>query len=92
MLGELLPSADSGVYTAVLTLLIESALPLSMFGIITAALLQGTHDDLVSVSDGRLVADSLFNALFFAFCVSPHLQMSCERYADRPPPSRFPRT
>ncbi|KAJ2913699.1 hypothetical protein MD484_g6710, partial [Candolleomyces efflorescens] len=73
-LAELLPSADTGPYTAVITLLIESALPLSMFGIVTAALLEGSGDELISVPDGRIVASSLFNALFFAFCsLSPHM-------------------
>lgn len=60
-------SKDLQLYTGVVAILIESALPLSVFGIITAAMgLSGVPE---SNPEHFLVAWYTFNALFFAFCV-----------------------
>jgi hypothetical protein len=68
-LSRLLPSADLRPYTGVLALLIESALPLSLFGIISSTL-QQKLTNASQETDGFLVCYALFTGLFYSFCVS----------------------
>ena len=65
-LAKVLPSADMRVYTSVVAILVESAAPLTIFGII-AAILQRTQS---AMSPGFNVCESLFDGLFYSFCVS----------------------
>ncbi|KAJ2936318.1 hypothetical protein H1R20_g779, partial [Candolleomyces eurysporus] len=67
-LSKLLPSADMHLYTGVVAILIESALPLSVFGIL-AAVMQQLGDSVARTSVGFLVCDPLFAGLFYSFCV-----------------------
>ncbi|RXW17397.1 hypothetical protein EST38_g8450 [Candolleomyces aberdarensis] len=72
-LSKLLPSADMHLYTGVVAILIESALPLSLFGIL-AAVMQQLGNSAVGTSVGFLVCDPLFAGLFYSFCtLSPHM-------------------
>ncbi|RXW15097.1 hypothetical protein EST38_g10758 [Candolleomyces aberdarensis] len=60
------------LYTGVVAILIESALPLSVFGIIAAALLLVVNSSTSAA--GPMVCFYLFDGLFFSFCVlSPHM-------------------
>lgn len=68
-LAKVLPSADLRLYTGVVAVLIESALPLSLFGIIAAILQQLDHNGY-QVSEGFLACNALFIGLFYIFCVS----------------------
>ncbi|RXW21395.1 hypothetical protein EST38_g4455 [Candolleomyces aberdarensis] len=73
-LANLLPSADVRVYTGVITILIESAAPLTIFGIITAVTSLLFTGGLVKESGGSLVCVYLFQGLFYSFCaLSPHM-------------------
>ncbi|KAJ2923835.1 hypothetical protein H1R20_g13262, partial [Candolleomyces eurysporus] len=57
------------IYTGVIAILIESALPLSLFGIISAILQQ-----ITVTTDGYLVCWALFSGLFYSFCaLAPHM-------------------
>jgi hypothetical protein len=64
-LAKVLPSADMGVYTGVIAILVESAAPVAVFGIVTAILQQ-----LTMRSPGYYVCQMLFDGLFYSFCVS----------------------
>ncbi|KAJ2936630.1 hypothetical protein H1R20_g455, partial [Candolleomyces eurysporus] len=65
-LSMVFASKDLKLYTGVVAILIESALPLSVFGIICAAMgLAGVPE---KNPEHFLVAWYTFNALFFAFC------------------------
>ncbi|KAJ2931236.1 hypothetical protein H1R20_g5888, partial [Candolleomyces eurysporus] len=60
-------------YTGVVAILIESALPLSVFGLITA-ILQQNGKPRSSLSAGYSVCDALFAGLFYSFCsLAPHM-------------------
>ncbi|RXW15620.1 hypothetical protein EST38_g10235 [Candolleomyces aberdarensis] len=73
-LSKLLPSKDMRLYTGVVAILIESALPLSIFGIIAAALVVGASASTPQFSEGRRVCYYLFTGLFYTFCtLSPHM-------------------
>ncbi|KAJ2923528.1 hypothetical protein H1R20_g13566, partial [Candolleomyces eurysporus] len=73
-LSKLLPSKDMRLYTGVVAILIESALPLSIFGIIAAALVVGTSFNTQQFSEGGTVCYNLFTGLFYTFCtLSPHM-------------------
>jgi hypothetical protein len=65
----LLPSADVRVHTGIIAILIESAAPVTVFGII-AAILQRV--DLGPPA--FIVCRSLFDNFFYSFCVSPGFQ------------------
>jgi hypothetical protein len=67
-LAEVLPSADMRVYTGVIAILVESAAPLTIFGIV-AAILQQIRAKL-NRSPGFRVYITLFECLFYSFCVS----------------------
>ncbi|KAJ2923594.1 hypothetical protein H1R20_g13500, partial [Candolleomyces eurysporus] len=72
-LAKILPSVDAQVYTGVIAILIESAAPLTIFGIIAAILLQ-LEDSLIGKSAGYFVCFYLFQGLFYSFCaLSPHM-------------------
>ncbi|RXW20457.1 hypothetical protein EST38_g5391 [Candolleomyces aberdarensis] len=74
-LTKLLPSADVGVYTGVIAMLIESAAPPAIFGIIVAAITLGRVSGALSnSSEGTVVCSVLFVGLFYSFCsLSPHM-------------------
>jgi hypothetical protein len=69
-LAKVLPSADMQVYTGVVAILIESAAPLTIFGIITAGLKYSNQ-----TSSGISVGTAVSEALFYSFCVSPNNQL-----------------
>jgi hypothetical protein len=69
-LAQVLPAKDMQVYTGVLAILVESALPLSVFGIIYAALGAAGVPKTNEAAASYLVFWYLFSALFFSFCVS----------------------
>jgi hypothetical protein len=68
-LGEVLPSADMRVYTGVIAILVESAAPLAVFGII-AAITQQLGNSSRSTGPALFVCYYLFQGLFYSFCVS----------------------
>jgi hypothetical protein len=65
-LSKLLPTADARLYTGVISILIESAAPLTIFGVIAAILQQIDAQE----SPGYFVSLNLFVGLFYSFCVS----------------------
>jgi hypothetical protein len=70
-LSQLLPSRDMSLYTGVVAILIESALPLSVFGVIYAGI--GVVPDLpgpTSAASSFTVAYYTFGSLFYCFSVS----------------------
>ncbi|KAJ2913704.1 hypothetical protein MD484_g6717, partial [Candolleomyces efflorescens] len=72
-LQRILPSADVQFYTGVIAIMIESALPLTVFGIIAAILVQ-LDSSPPPKSPKYYVFDYLFQCLFYAFCgLSPHM-------------------
>jgi hypothetical protein len=72
-LEKVLPSADMRVYTGVIAILVESAAPLSIFGII-AAILQQLYTQSYGPPE-YYVLDTLFEGLFYSFCVSSNNQL-----------------
>jgi hypothetical protein len=68
-LAKVLPSADMRVYTSVIAILVESAAPLTIFGVITAMLQQLANRFRSSRSPGFWVCEALFESLFYSFCV-----------------------
>ncbi|RXW17424.1 hypothetical protein EST38_g8430 [Candolleomyces aberdarensis] len=74
-LANLLPLADVRVYTGVIAILIESAAPLTIFGVITAVLgVQRISSSPYRTSEGIIVCNYLFDGLFYSFCaLSPHM-------------------
>ncbi|KAJ2921528.1 hypothetical protein H1R20_g15565, partial [Candolleomyces eurysporus] len=74
ILAKLVPSADVQVYTGVIAILIESAAPLTVFGIITAAITLGQVAGILSTAGGITVSGFLFEGFFYSFCtLSPHM-------------------
>ena len=67
-LAKVLPSADLRLYTGVVAILIESALPLTVFGII-AAIMQQLDYQGYQLSESFPVCNVLFVGLFYIFCV-----------------------
>ena len=71
------PSVHLKLYTGVMAILVESALPLSVAGVIFAALYsvttgrQGTQSQLDPSSLPLETTFTIFSFLFYAFCVSP---------------------
>jgi hypothetical protein len=74
-LSNIIPSEDVRLYTGVVAILIESALPPSILGIITAALLMTWNALIVPPSEGFQICYYLFSGLFFIFCVSSSLHL-----------------
>ncbi|KAJ2921895.1 hypothetical protein H1R20_g15197, partial [Candolleomyces eurysporus] len=74
-LAKLLPSADVRVHTGVIAILIESAAPLTIFGIIAAIIIVTRVAGTIYKSpEGIIVCGPLFNGLFYSFCaLSPHM-------------------
>ncbi|KAJ2915209.1 hypothetical protein MD484_g5191, partial [Candolleomyces efflorescens] len=71
--AQVMPSADARFYTGVITILIESAAPLTIFGIIVGILQQIRHAEFLR-SPGWIVCRYLFECLFYSFCgLSPHM-------------------
>ncbi|KAJ2936321.1 hypothetical protein H1R20_g771, partial [Candolleomyces eurysporus] len=73
MLVKLLPSADVQVYTGAIAILIESAAPLTIFGIISTAI--ALKNLVISPHTGGVIACGLLSeGLFYSFCgLSPHM-------------------
>jgi hypothetical protein len=67
-LARVLPSADMRVYTSVIAILVESAAPLTIFGIISPVLHQS--GDKFNESPAFYAWAYLFDGLFYSFCVS----------------------
>jgi hypothetical protein len=72
-LAKVLPSADMRVYTGVIAILVESAAPLTIFGIVSAILQQIRAKS--NRSPGFYVFATLFEGLFYSFCVSSNNQL-----------------
>jgi hypothetical protein len=70
-LSKLLPSKDMGLYTGIVAILIESAVPVTVFGIIQAVLSQTSNR-----TEAEVVGLSVFDGLFSAFCVSSEIWVS----------------
>ena len=72
------PSIHLKLYTGVMAILVESALPLSLAGVIFATLYlvttsrQGTQRQLDPSSIPLETTFTIFSFLFYAFCVSLH--------------------
>jgi hypothetical protein len=58
----------------VIAILVESAAPLTAFGVISAVLLQA-NNSLEITSPALYVCDYLFQGLFLSFCVSSNNQI-----------------
>jgi hypothetical protein len=72
-LAKVIPSADMRVYTGVIAILVESAAPLTIFGIV-AAMVQQVDTKSIR-SPGFYVFDFLFQGLFYSFGVSSNHQL-----------------
>ena len=64
-LSKLLPSKDMTLYTGIVAILIESAVPVTIFGVVQAVLAQ-----ISNRTEAEVVGLSVFDGLFSAFCVS----------------------
>ncbi|KAJ2913709.1 hypothetical protein MD484_g6701, partial [Candolleomyces efflorescens] len=70
-LEKVLPSADMRVYTSVIAILVESAAPLTIIGIVTAIVQQWASAPRTLAFH---VCNMLFQGLFYIFCtLSPHM-------------------
>jgi hypothetical protein len=70
-LAKLLPLSEVQVYTGVIAILIESAAPLAVFGVISAILQQlNASGSFLRRSEAFYVCVFVFRALFISFCVS----------------------
>ncbi|KAJ2930406.1 hypothetical protein H1R20_g6735, partial [Candolleomyces eurysporus] len=73
---KLLPSASSdlNIYTGAVAILIESALPLSLFGLVYASIVVATPRRSTNAYASYLSAFNTFSCLFYAFsALSPHM-------------------
>jgi hypothetical protein len=73
VLAKVLPSADMRVYTGMIAILVESAAPLTIFGIFAAILQQSSAQS--NKIPGYYVCQDLFECLFYSFCVSSKNQL-----------------
>jgi hypothetical protein len=78
-LTKVLPSADVQVYTGVIAILVESAAPLTIFGIISIIQLNWPSP---ARTPGFYVCNYLFQALFLSFCVSASHQLQKQAFID----------
>jgi hypothetical protein len=62
------------LYTGVVVILIESALPLTAFGVIVGALLLAIASNLPPPAGYQVCLD-IFYGLFYSFCVSSRVQV-----------------
>ncbi|KAJ2923937.1 hypothetical protein H1R20_g13146, partial [Candolleomyces eurysporus] len=74
-LSKVLPSRDLKLYTGVVALLLESALPLSIFGIMYAAVILCTPKGSNRARTGYLSFYYVVSFLFYAFTVGLHLDI-----------------
>ncbi|KAJ2915383.1 hypothetical protein MD484_g5022, partial [Candolleomyces efflorescens] len=73
-LAKLLPTQDSRLYTGPMAILIESALPLTVFGLAYAPFLVVAIPESNGAFALFLVAYNTLNTLFYMFCaLSPHM-------------------
>ena len=71
-LARVIPSADMRVYTSVIAILVESAAPLTIFGIVAAILQQSSARS--TKSPAFYACGHLVESLFYSFCVSSNHQ------------------
>ncbi|KAJ2916080.1 hypothetical protein MD484_g4316, partial [Candolleomyces efflorescens] len=68
------PTKDIQLYTGAMAILIESALPLSIFGILSSGMMLALDARASRPPPTLLACYNTFNGLFFAFCtLSPHM-------------------
>ncbi|KAJ2923941.1 hypothetical protein H1R20_g13148, partial [Candolleomyces eurysporus] len=72
-LSKVLPSRDLKLYTGVVALLLESALPLAIFGIMYATVIMCTPKETNSANAAYISFSYVMSFLFYAFTVSLHL-------------------
>ena len=72
-LSQIIPSKQLTLYHGVVAILIESALPLSVFGVIYASMLVGTVQEETKSLAMFDSARTVFSFLYYAFTVSLHL-------------------
>ncbi|KAJ2922614.1 hypothetical protein H1R20_g14482, partial [Candolleomyces eurysporus] len=73
-LSQMLPSHDTRLYTGVVAILVESAVPLTLLGPITAALQLAPFPKNQTAAQALVVAYSIIGGLFYSFCtLSPHM-------------------
>ena len=75
-LSQIIPSKQLTLYHGVVAILIESALPLSVFGVIYASMLVGTVQEETKSLAMFDSARTVFSFLYYAFTVSLRLQPS----------------
>jgi uncharacterized membrane protein len=73
-LAKMLPLNNVRLCTGVVAILVESALPPSIFGIVAVALLLTAEHLNVPPSEGLVICSSLFTGLYSIFCVSSNPQ------------------
>jgi hypothetical protein len=69
-LSGVLPSRDLQLYTGVVAILVETALPLSLFGLLFAATLIYTPKQTMHGLEVRLALTNIFSLFFYSFVVS----------------------
>ncbi|KAJ3522781.1 hypothetical protein NMY22_g11738 [Coprinellus aureogranulatus] len=94
-LSELVPSKRLTLYNGVVAILIESALPLSLFGLVYASLLVGHSQETTRSIATYESAQTVFSFLYYAFTVSHHFPWklpsdSASRAGHRPSPHHLP--
>jgi hypothetical protein len=77
-LATVLPSVDMRVYTGVIAILVESAAPLTVFGIV-AAIMQQLYPRS-NKSPGYYVFEALSECFFYSFCVSSNNELLHHMY------------
>jgi hypothetical protein len=70
-LSGVLPSRNLQLYTGIVAILVEAALPLSVFGLLLAATLLYPEKQSMHGVEVRKVLASIFSMLFYSFVVSP---------------------
>lgn len=73
---QVLPPNDTRLYTGPVAILVESALPLSIFGVMAVVWTVFLTHPAYEQSEGIWVCFFLFHGLFYSFCVSSTLQLS----------------
>ena len=69
-LSQMLPSQDTRLYTGVVAILVEAAVPLTILGPITAGLQLAPFPENPSAAQALVAAYNIIGGLFYSFCVS----------------------
>ncbi|KAJ2936098.1 hypothetical protein H1R20_g995, partial [Candolleomyces eurysporus] len=73
-LAQMLPSHDTRLYTGVVAILVESAVPLTLLGPITAALQLAPFPKNQTAAQALVATYNIIGGLFYSFCtLSPHM-------------------